>query len=57
MSYGFNVLEKLEDYHIENQNPYGDLDFWNFVYESVDFKKSMWTFFLKLIYSIAQVYT
>ena len=55
--YGFNVLEKLEDCPNENQNPYEHLYFWNFVYESVDLKKSTWTFFLKLIYSMAQVYT
>ena len=27
LSYGFNILEVLEDCPQENQNPYGDMDF------------------------------
>ena len=27
LSYGFNILDKLESCPKENQNPYGDLDF------------------------------
>ena len=27
LSYGFNILEKLESCPQENQNPYGDMDF------------------------------
>ena len=27
LSYGFNIHDKLEGWSYENQNPYGDLDF------------------------------
>ena len=34
-SSGFNILDNLDDYAPENQNPSGDLDFLSFVYKSI----------------------
>ena len=31
--YGFNIQDKLEGCTNEKKIPYGDLDFWNFVYK------------------------
>ena len=33
LSYGFNIQDKLEGCTHEKKIPYGDLDFWNFVYK------------------------
>ena len=33
--YGFNILNKLEDCTLENQNPYGNLDFLNLGHKSI----------------------
>ena len=33
LSYGFNIQDKLEGCTQGKKNPYGDLDFWNFVYK------------------------
>ena len=35
LSYGFNILNKLEGWPQEKKNPYGDLDFLNFVPKSI----------------------
>ena len=32
---GFNILDKLEGWTQEKKNPYGDLDFLNFVRKSI----------------------
>ena len=35
LSYGFNIKDKLEGCTHEKKIPYGDLDFWKFVYQSI----------------------
>ena len=49
LSYGFNILNKLEGCTHEKKIPYGDLDFWNFVCKSIgfsvsDFSAKFWCF-------------
>ena len=55
LSYGFNIQDKLEGCTHEKKIPYGDLDFWNFVYKRFEINKrvhvsnftSFQTFFYK----------
>ena len=35
LSYGFNIQDKLEGCTHEKKIPYGDLGFWNFVYQGI----------------------
>ena len=57
LSYGFNILDKLEGCTHEKFFPYGDLDFLNFVYKRFGINKrvhmsnftSFQTFFIKRI--------
>ena len=51
MSYGFNVLVKLEDCTHENQNLYGNLDFWIFVFDDDDDDEADFFFVIKFLHT------
>ena len=38
LSYGFNILDKLESFPLENQIPYGNMDFSKKVPKVTDFR-------------------
>ena len=49
LSYGFNILEKLEGCPQENQNPNRDIDF-SKTFESIGFQYEVWNLNLRFSY-------